>query len=226
MVSVSAGGLGRGRGGGRRLGGGGFTIATPLHDLLRRSGIPSCHVRRCRAGACRNQEDRADGALAEQPDSAGAWVQDGTRSEEIAGHGARRPARSAPSRPCIPHQEYIGWSRERHRPGARGCGRTQSPTPPRATARTERGNRFRTRRRLRLRQPQVSKHLKVLASASLVSARADGRNRHYRLDGRGLQEAHAWFGSFEDVWQARFDTLDELVSKGSPMSTTEQGAST
>jgi DNA-binding transcriptional ArsR family regulator len=77
-----------------------------------------------------------------------------------------------------------------------------------------------------LRQPQVSKHLKVLASASLVSARADGRNRHYRLDGRGLQEAHAWFGSFEDVWQARFDTLDELVSKGPPMSTTEQGAST
>lgn len=63
-----------------------------------------------------------------------------------------------------------------------------------------------------LRQPQVSKHLKVLSGAALVSARADGRFRHYRLDGRGLQAAHDWFGSFEDVWQARFDALDELVS--------------
>ncbi len=63
-----------------------------------------------------------------------------------------------------------------------------------------------------LRQPQVSKHLKVLAGAALVSARADGRHRHYRLDGRGLQAAHDWFASFEDVWHARLDALDELVS--------------
>ena len=63
-----------------------------------------------------------------------------------------------------------------------------------------------------LNQPQVSKHLKVLAGAMLVAVRADGRHRHYRLDGAGLQAAHDWFGSFEDVWQDRFDTLDELVS--------------
>ncbi|MEZ5382026.1 MAG: metalloregulator ArsR/SmtB family transcription factor [Microthrixaceae bacterium] len=63
-----------------------------------------------------------------------------------------------------------------------------------------------------LRQPQVSKHLKVLARAALVSVRADGRHRRYRLDGRGLQAAHDWFASFEDVWHARFDQLDELVS--------------
>ncbi len=63
-----------------------------------------------------------------------------------------------------------------------------------------------------LRQPQVSKHLKALTNASLVSARVDGRYRRYRLDGRGLQAAHDWFGSFEDVWHARFDSLDELVS--------------
>ncbi len=63
-----------------------------------------------------------------------------------------------------------------------------------------------------LRQPQVSKHLKVLAGAALVSARADGRHRRYRLDGRGLHAAHEWFASFDDVWQARFDTLDDLVS--------------
>ena len=63
-----------------------------------------------------------------------------------------------------------------------------------------------------MRQPQVSKHLKVLHEASLVSVRADGRHRHYRLDGRGLQSAHDWFASFEDVWHARFDALDALVS--------------
>ena len=63
-----------------------------------------------------------------------------------------------------------------------------------------------------MRQPQVSKHLKVLSRAALVSARTDGRYRRYRLDGRGLRSAHDWFASFEDVWHARFDTLDELVS--------------
>lgn len=63
-----------------------------------------------------------------------------------------------------------------------------------------------------LRQPQVSKHLKVLAAADLVAVRPDGRHRRYRLDGRGLQAAHDWFASFEDVWQQRFDALDQLVS--------------
>ena len=63
-----------------------------------------------------------------------------------------------------------------------------------------------------LRQPQVSKHLRVLADASLVSCRAEGRYRRYRLDGTGLQAAHDWFASFEDVWRARFDALDHLVS--------------
>lgn len=63
-----------------------------------------------------------------------------------------------------------------------------------------------------LRQPQVSKHLKVLAEAELVAPRADGRYRRYRLDGDGLRAAHDWFAAFEDVWQARFDALDDLVS--------------
>ena len=63
-----------------------------------------------------------------------------------------------------------------------------------------------------LRQPQVSKHLKALASAALVTARTDGRHRRYRLDDRGLRTAHDWFASFEDVWQSRFDALDSLVS--------------
>ncbi|MEM8745433.1 MAG: metalloregulator ArsR/SmtB family transcription factor [Actinomycetota bacterium] len=63
-----------------------------------------------------------------------------------------------------------------------------------------------------LRQPQVSKHLKALAGAHLVTAHADGRHRRYRLDGRGLRAAHDWFASFEDTWQNRFDALDSLVT--------------
>ena len=63
-----------------------------------------------------------------------------------------------------------------------------------------------------LRQPQVSKHLKVLAGAELVAAEADGRHRRYRLDGRGLRAAHDWFTSFEDGWEVRFDALDALVT--------------
>ncbi len=73
-----------------------------------------------------------------------------------------------------------------------------------------------------LRQPQVSKHLKVLAGAALVSARVDGRHRRYRLDGRGLQAAHDWFAVFEDVWHARFDALDELVSTDPDLDPTEE----
>lgn len=76
-----------------------------------------------------------------------------------------------------------------------------------------------------LRQPQVSKHLKVLAGAALVSVRAAGRHRHYRLEGRGLRAAHEWFASFEDVWRARFDALDDLVSADpEPISDLTEGA--
>jgi DNA-binding transcriptional ArsR family regulator len=63
-----------------------------------------------------------------------------------------------------------------------------------------------------LRQPSVSKHLKVLSEADLVTFRPEGRRRHYRLEPSGLQVAHEWFASFEDVWQQRFDALDALVS--------------
>lgn len=73
-----------------------------------------------------------------------------------------------------------------------------------------------------LRQPQVSKHLKVLAATSLVAVRADGRHRRYRLDGRGLEAGHDWFAGFEDVWQQRFDALDALVST-STQHTPQQG---
>jgi len=67
-----------------------------------------------------------------------------------------------------------------------------------------------------LRQPSLSKHLKVLSEADLVTVRPEGRRRHYRLEPKGLQAAYEWFASFEDVWQQRFDALDALVSSDVP----------
>lgn len=67
-----------------------------------------------------------------------------------------------------------------------------------------------------LRQPSVSKHLKVLSEADLVTARPEGRRRHYALQPAGLRAAHEWFAAFEDVWQQRFDALDALVSQTTP----------
>lgn len=67
-----------------------------------------------------------------------------------------------------------------------------------------------------LRQPSVSKHLKVLSEADLVAVRPEGRRRHYRLKPTGLRAAVEWFASFEDVWQQRFDALDALVSSETP----------
>lgn len=67
-----------------------------------------------------------------------------------------------------------------------------------------------------LRQPAVSKHLKVLHEARLVAVRPDGRRRWYRLDAAGLRAIHEWIADFEQVWQDRFDALDALVSEPDP----------
>jgi DNA-binding transcriptional ArsR family regulator len=65
--------------------------------------------------------------------------------------------------------------------------------------------------RLRIAQPQVSKHLRVLREVGLVDARVDGRQRMYRLDGRPLKPIHDWVKEFEQTWNARFDALDEVL---------------
>src|SRR5262245_61050035 len=65
--------------------------------------------------------------------------------------------------------------------------------------------------RLRMAQPQVSKHLRVLREVGLVDARVDGRQRMYRLDGRPLKPIHDWVKEFEATWNARFASLDEVL---------------
>ena len=65
---------------------------------------------------------------------------------------------------------------------------------------------------LRLAQPQVSKHLRVLSDAGLVRCRADGRRRLYRLDHEHLRPLHDWLEKYEESWNRRLDRLDDYLS--------------
>lgn len=65
--------------------------------------------------------------------------------------------------------------------------------------------------RLDLTQPQVSKHLGVLRTVGLTTARVDGRHRWYRLHGPALKPVADWVQPFEVTWNARLDRLDDLL---------------
>jgi DNA-binding transcriptional ArsR family regulator len=67
--------------------------------------------------------------------------------------------------------------------------------------------------RLGLTQPQTSKHLGVLRAVGLVSVRADGRRRWYRVNGPALEPVHDWVRAFERTWNTRLDRLDDLVAE-------------
>lgn len=64
---------------------------------------------------------------------------------------------------------------------------------------------------LHLKQPQVSKHLRVLRTVELVSVREAGQQRLYRLQGEGLKPVHDWVKTFEHLWNERFDRLADYL---------------
>jgi DNA-binding transcriptional ArsR family regulator len=66
---------------------------------------------------------------------------------------------------------------------------------------------------LRLAQPQVSKHLRVLSDAGLVKCRAEGRRRLYRLDDAHLRPLHDWLEKYEQSWNKRLDRLDNYLGE-------------
>ena len=67
--------------------------------------------------------------------------------------------------------------------------------------------------RLRLNQPQASKHLRVLKEAGLVGVEARAQQRLYRLEPKPLRELHEWLERYRRIWDARFDAMDELVAE-------------
>jgi DNA-binding transcriptional ArsR family regulator len=65
--------------------------------------------------------------------------------------------------------------------------------------------------RLRLNQPQVSKHLRVLKKAGLVDVQARAQQRLYELRPEPLRELDQWLRRYRQLWEARFEELDDLL---------------
>jgi len=66
---------------------------------------------------------------------------------------------------------------------------------------------------LSMSQPQVSKHLRVLSEVGLVSSRAEGRRRLYRLDLARLRPLHEWLAKYEKAWNDRMDRVDGYLKE-------------
>jgi DNA-binding transcriptional ArsR family regulator len=64
---------------------------------------------------------------------------------------------------------------------------------------------------LSLSQPAVSKHLRVLRDAELVTARVDKQHRRYRLRPERLQELDAWLAPYRRFWVGRLDALETYL---------------
>jgi DNA-binding transcriptional ArsR family regulator len=62
-------------------------------------------------------------------------------------------------------------------------------------------------------QPAVSKHLRVLERAGLVSRGRDAQRRPCRLDARPLQDALAWLADFREYWEESYQRLDDLLAR-------------
>jgi DNA-binding transcriptional ArsR family regulator len=66
---------------------------------------------------------------------------------------------------------------------------------------------------LSMSQPQVSKHLRVLSEVGLVTSRAEGRRRLYRLEPTRLRPFHQWLAKYEQAWNERLDRLDDYLEE-------------
>jgi DNA-binding transcriptional ArsR family regulator len=67
--------------------------------------------------------------------------------------------------------------------------------------------------RLKLRQPQVSKHLRVLSDAGLVDVRVDAQRRIYELRPAPLQELEGWIERYRSIWEGKYQRLDGLLEE-------------
>lgn len=64
---------------------------------------------------------------------------------------------------------------------------------------------------MRVAQPRLSKHLKVLREVNLVTVRGDGQQRLYKASAAGLKPVHDWVKTFEQHWNESFDRLDTYL---------------
>jgi DNA-binding transcriptional ArsR family regulator len=68
-------------------------------------------------------------------------------------------------------------------------------------------------RQLRMTQPTVSKHLRVLRDAGFVESTVDAQRRLYRLKPRPFQEFDAWLDQFRRFWSGHVDALERLLDR-------------
>ena len=82
-------------------------------------------------------------------------------------------------------------------------------------------------RQLRMPQPTVSKHLRVLRDAGFVESQVDAQRRLYRLTPAPLKELDAWLAPFRRFWSAHVDALerhlDRMAQSTSTKRTTSRG---
>ena len=71
-------------------------------------------------------------------------------------------------------------------------------------------------RQLRMSQPTVSKHLRVLRDAGFVEATVDAQRRLYRLKPERLQEVDAWLAPFRRLWSTHLDALERHLDRIHP----------
>jgi DNA-binding transcriptional ArsR family regulator len=62
---------------------------------------------------------------------------------------------------------------------------------------------------LRMSQPAVSRHLRVLRDAGLVRVRVDAQRRLYRIEAEPLRAMDEWLAPYRRLWAARLDALTE-----------------
>jgi len=68
-------------------------------------------------------------------------------------------------------------------------------------------------RQLRMSQPAVSKHLRVLREAGFVESKVDAQRRLYRLKTEPLHEVDAWLAPFRRFWSAHVDALERHLDR-------------
>jgi DNA-binding transcriptional ArsR family regulator len=72
-------------------------------------------------------------------------------------------------------------------------------------------------RQLRMSQPAVSKHLRVLRDAGFVEATVDAQRRLYRLKPERLREVDTWLAQFRRFWSAHVDALERYLDRVDPI---------
>jgi DNA-binding transcriptional ArsR family regulator len=81
-------------------------------------------------------------------------------------------------------------------------------------------------RRLRMSQPAVSKHLRVLREAGFVESTVDAQRRLYRLNPEPLQEVDAWLAQFRRFWSEHVDALERHLDRMAQSNTNNKSTPT